>query len=108
LVEISHSKPVLKNRVDPAIEKAVVEFAIEQAALGQARVSNELRKRGTFISSCGVRCIWLRQRHLTGGSRLCQPRSPRMDSSSLKTNCVLWKRPQRKSRRTVKPNTQAT
>jgi hypothetical protein len=37
-----------------------VAFAFEQPAFGQALVSNELRKRGTFISSGGVRSIWLR------------------------------------------------
>ena len=60
LVEISRRKPVLKNRVDPAIGQAVVAFTIEQPACGQARVSNELRKRTTFICSGGVRSIWLR------------------------------------------------
>jgi hypothetical protein len=57
LVDISRRKSRLKNRVDPATKKAGMEIAIEQPAYGQARVSNELRKRGTFISSGGVRSI---------------------------------------------------
>lgn len=57
LQEIRRKKPVLKNRIDPAIEEAVMAFAIEQPAYGQMRVSNELHKRGTFISGGGVRSI---------------------------------------------------
>jgi transposase InsO family protein len=52
---------VLKNRVEAAIEQAVVGLAIEQPAWGQVRMSNELKARGMLISPGGVRSVW--QRH---------------------------------------------
>ena len=61
LMEISRREPILKNRVEPAIETAVVELAIEQPTWGQACVANELRQRGLSIPPFGVRCVW--QRH---------------------------------------------
>ena len=60
LVERNRRKPNPKNRVDEQTEAAVVSYAIEQPAFGQVRASNELRKRGVFISPSGVRCVWLR------------------------------------------------
>ena len=60
LLEVSRSKPVVKNRVDPFTESAVVKMAFDYPAYGQWRVSNELRKQGIFISSGGVRCVWKR------------------------------------------------
>lgn len=60
LHEISRKKPNLKNRVDPEVEDAVVEMAFERPAYGQLRASNELKKRGVFVSPGGVRSIWVR------------------------------------------------
>ena len=60
LFEVSRRKPNLKNRVDALTEEAVVLFATEYPAYGQARTSNELRKKGIFVSPSGVRSIWLR------------------------------------------------
>lgn len=60
LQEISRQKPNKKNRIDADIEKAVVDFAYEQPAYGQLRVSNELKKQGVFVSPGGARSIWLR------------------------------------------------
>ena len=60
LFDRNRRSPNLKNRIDPAIESIVVDYALEQPAHGQTRTSNELRKLGTFVSPSGVRSIWLR------------------------------------------------
>jgi len=60
LFEVSRKKPNLKNRVDEVTEQAVKDFALEFPAYGQVRASNELRKKGIFVSPSGVRSIWLR------------------------------------------------
>ena len=60
LQEISRKKPIYKNRVAREIEEEVVKIARENPALGPVRVSNELKKKGMFISPGGVRCVWLR------------------------------------------------
>jgi transposase InsO family protein len=60
LIDRSKRKPNVKNRVDEAIEKAVLDYAINQPAHGQHRTSNELRKQGIFVSGSGVRSIWVR------------------------------------------------
>lgn len=70
LKDISRKQPNLKNRVPAEIEEAVVKFAIEYPAYGQVRVSNELKKRGKFISPGGVRSIWLRHNLQTMKLRL--------------------------------------
>ena len=60
LVDISKKKPIVKNRVPEHVEKAVVDLAIENPALGQKRAANELARRGVLVSASGVRSIWLR------------------------------------------------
>jgi transposase InsO family protein len=61
LQEVSRRKPLVPNRVEPQIEELVVQSAFQNPALGQLRTSNELKKKGLFISPAGVRCVW--QRH---------------------------------------------
>jgi transposase InsO family protein len=61
LLDANRKKPNFRNRIEESIETAVAAFALEQPAFGQVRVSNELRKRGTFVSPSGVRSVWLRR-----------------------------------------------
>lgn len=70
LQEISRRKPNIRNRIEQQVELAVMDLAIEQPALGQLRVSNELKKKGVFISQSGVRCVWLRHDMETFKKRL--------------------------------------
>jgi transposase InsO family protein len=60
LLEANRRKPNLKNRVEESTEIAVRAYALEQPAHGQVRASNELRRRGVFVSPSGVRSIWMR------------------------------------------------
>ncbi|HEM6966106.1 TPA: IS481 family transposase [Legionella pneumophila] len=60
LFDQSRRKPNVKNRVDESIEEAVRDYAIAYPAHGQQRTSNELRKKGIFVSGSGVRSVWLR------------------------------------------------
>ena len=57
LIDKNRRTPNLKNRVDESIENAVIQYAIDFPACGQHRTSNELRKRGVFVSGSGVRSI---------------------------------------------------
>ena len=68
--EISKQKPNKKNRVDPEVERQVLDFAYQQPAYGQLRVSNELKRQGIFVSPGGVRSIWLRHDLATFKGRL--------------------------------------
>lgn len=70
LRKMSRHKPCLKNRVEAAVENAVIAFAFEFPRYGQARVARELKKQGIQISAGGVRSIWLRHTLETIGKRI--------------------------------------
>ena len=70
LLDINRRKPNLKNRVDEITEAAVLKFAVDRPAYGQARASNELRKQGICLSPGGIRSIWLRHEMETFPKRL--------------------------------------
>ena len=84
LIDQSRRKPNLKNRVDEQTEAAVVAYAIDQPAHGQVRASNELRKRGVFISPSGVRCVWMRNDLACFKDRL-----KALEEKSAKENFIL-------------------
>jgi transposase InsO family protein len=84
LREISRSKPILKNRVEEHVEKAIVELALEKPAYGQVRISNELAKRGILISPAGVRCVWLRHDLQTFQRRL-----KALEAKAAQEHCIL-------------------
>ena len=84
LKEISKKKPIIKNRVPEHVEKAVVELAVENPALGQLRASQELLQRGIVVSSGGVRSIWLRHDLETVKKRL-----KALESRSAREGIVL-------------------
>ena len=62
LINRNRRVPNLRNRVDETTEQAVISYAVDFPAHGQHRTSNELRKRGVFVSGSGVRSIWLRHK----------------------------------------------
>ena len=84
LKDKSRRKPNMKNRTDEETESAVIAFAVENPAYGQVRASNELRKRGVFVSPSGVRCIWLRNDLATFKRRLAA-----LEAKSAKENFIL-------------------
>lgn len=84
LFDKSRRQPNLKNRTDEATETAVLAYAIENPAHGQLRVSNELRKRGVFVSPSGVRCIWLRNDLASFKQRLTA-----LEKKSAEENLIL-------------------
>lgn len=70
LQEVSRRKPNFKNRIEEAIEEQAKQIAFEFPAFGQVRASNELKKKGVFISPAGIRCVWLRNDMETFPKRL--------------------------------------
>lgn len=60
LVEKSRSAPRIGNRCAPETEQAILDYSLQEPTHGQVRVSNELKMKGIFISSGGVRSVWLR------------------------------------------------
>lgn len=70
LIDKSRKGPNLRNRVDPCVEERVLALSLENPALGQQRVSNQMREEGLPVSAAGVRSVWLRNNLQTMKLRL--------------------------------------
>jgi hypothetical protein len=81
LQELSRLRPLLKNRVDPQIEAAVVALALELPAYGQIRIANEVRERMALTVSpqgvCAASGCATTWRRWPSGSRRWRPSPPR-------------------------------
>jgi transposase InsO family protein len=99
LQEISRSKPILKNRVEPAVEEAVIQMAFDYPAYGQQRACNELRKKGVFISAGGIRSVWLRHNLEVFAKRLLNLEERMAKESMILTEAQLMALERKKERR---------
>lgn len=99
LQEISRSKPILKNRVDPSVEAAALKIAFDYPAYGQQRASNELRKQGVFISAGGIRSVWLRHNLELFEKRLNSLEEKMAQESLILTEAQLMAIERKKERR---------
>jgi hypothetical protein len=70
LIEMSRRVPNPKNRVAEAVERRILELALEQPAWGHTRMANELAKEGIRVSPTGVRGVWVRHDLNTMAKRL--------------------------------------
>ena len=84
LIDSNRKKPNRKNRVEKFIENAIIDFATDEPAYGQTRVSNELRKKGISVSPGGVRGVWLRHELETFPKRL-----KALEEKAVKENLVF-------------------
>jgi transposase InsO family protein/transposase-like protein len=58
------------NRVDPEVEKAILDYSLAQPTKGCLAVAQELNLQGLNVSSSGVRGVWSRHSLLTKHERL--------------------------------------
>ncbi|MCM2353869.1 MAG: IS481 family transposase [Pseudobdellovibrio sp.] len=84
LLEKSRKTPKIANRISPEIEKAILEYALENPTHGQVRVENELKAKGIRISSGGIRGVWARHNLLRKGDRL-----KHLEKHSVETGKIL-------------------
>lgn len=58
------------NRVDKAVEKAILEYSLKEPTYGCLRVAQQLALEGVQVSSGGVRGVWGRHKLMTKDERL--------------------------------------
>ena len=85
LLEKSRKEPRIRNRISVDIEKKILDYCLEYPTHGQVRVSNELKRTGTIVSSGGVRGVWLRADLTTKKLRLKRLQKYSMETSNILT-----------------------
>lgn len=83
---VSGPKNPHPNRLDEAVEQAILDYCLERPSHGPVRVAHELALKGINVSSGGVRGVWLRHNLATKHERLLRLEKATQEKTTVLTS----------------------